>query len=106
MGAVMGAVYRGRSAIAISSRGLHRRPRDTRSSFNPRDRACKILRRERREVVDTFAHPDEMYRQAVFRRNGKQDATARGAVELGHDKTADAGDVAKHIKLGQRIPTH
>src|SRR5262249_54959923 len=72
-------------------------------SFNPRDRACEILRRERREVVDTFAYPDEMYWQAVFRRNGNQDAAARGAVELGHDKTGDAGEVAKHLDLGQRI---
>jgi hypothetical protein len=46
-----------------------------------------------------------MYRQTVFRRNGNQDPAARGTVELGHDKTSDAGDVAKDLDLGERILT-
>src|ERR1700747_2271812 len=103
--AVMGAVCSLPDRQLPCRPGLHRhRPsaEDT-ISFNPRDRPREILRRERCKVVDTFAHADEMHRQAVFRRNGNQDAAARGAVELGHDKPGDAGDVAKDLDLGERI---
>ena len=32
-----------------------------------------------------------------------QDAAARGAVELGHDQAGDAGDLAEHLDLRQRV---
>ena len=69
-----------------------RRPRSLISI--PAIARAKSLRRERRQIVDAFAHADEMHRQPKFGRDGDQDAAARGAVELGHHEPRDAGDLA------------
>src|SRR5438067_162481 len=63
------------------------------SGYSPRE----ILRRERRQIVDAFADPDEMHRQSVLGRDGGQDPAPRRAVELGHGEPGDTGDLVKHL---------
>src|SRR6516162_7703599 len=58
--------------------------------LNPRDRFRKIARRERCEILDTFADADEMHRQLVLFGERDQDSAARGSVELGHHEPGDA----------------
>ena len=49
------------------------------------------------------ADADEMHRQAELGGNGDENAATRGAVELGHDKAGDAGDLAENLDLVERI---
>ena len=58
---------------------------------------------ERREIVDAFAHADKVHRQAELGRDRDQDAAARRAVELGHDKAGHAGHVAENLDLRERV---
>src|ERR1700732_542520 len=60
------------------------------SAFNSCNRLCKVARRERREVVDTFTDTNEVHRKLVFFRQRHQNAAARGAIEFRHDKAGDA----------------
>src|ERR1700744_3605811 len=53
--------------------------------FDPGDRLGEIARGERREIVDAFADTDEMHRQFMLLRERHQNATARGAIQFGHD---------------------
>src|ERR1051326_2345210 len=87
-------------AIGASIRSL---VRGSKVSLKSRERAAKILRRKRRQIVDALADADEMDRQFEFLGNGNQDAAARGAVELGHDEAGDAGDLAEYLDLRQRV---
>ncbi len=62
--------------------------------------ACaKSSRGEGLQVVDPLADADGMDRQAVFCRDGDQNAAARGAVQLGHDQPRHAGPLAEHLHL-------
>src|SRR5580700_1723825 len=70
------------------------------SSRQARNGAGEITRGERLQIVNPFADADEMHRQAESRRDGDQDATARGAVELGHREPGDAGRAFEHLDLG------
>src|SRR5580765_6541719 len=87
-------------AIGASIRSL---VRGSKASLESRERAAEIPGRERRQIVDALANADEMDRQFEFLGNGNQDAAARGAVELGHDEAGDAGDLAEHLDLRQRV---
>src|SRR6516162_5682393 len=73
------------------------------SLIDARNRPGKIPRREWRQIVHALADADEMHRNLEFRGDGDQDAAARGAVELGHDQTGDADDLAENLNLRQRI---
>src|SRR6476646_3432828 len=72
-------------------------------SFDSGDRPGEVPGREWREIVDTLPDADEVNRQAEFRGDGDQDAAARRAVELGHDKSANAGNVAKNLDLRECV---
>src|SRR5215472_10330355 len=73
------------------------------SSRQTRDGRGKISRRERREIVHTFADADEVHRQFVLGRDRDQDAAAGGAVELGHHETGDAGGPGEFVDLRERV---
>src|SRR5439155_5433292 len=72
-------------------------------AFNSCNRVGKIPRGERREIVDAFADADEVHRQLEFLRQRDQDAAPRGAVELRHHESGDAGGTMKCLNLRQRI---
>src|ERR1700753_3434689 len=74
--------------------------------FDPGDRLGKIPRGEWREIVDAFANADEMHRQFMFFRERDQNAAARGAVKLCHDKTGHAGGAVKCLNLRQCVLAH
>src|SRR6516164_1489254 len=83
--------------------GCYSLARDKQLLIDPRNRSREVLGREGRQIVDAFPHADEMDGQAEFCSDGDQDAAARGAVELGHDKPSDPGDIAKNLDLGERV---
>src|SRR3984957_15927291 len=61
--------------------------------------AGEVARRKRRKIVDAFANADEVHRNREFRRDGDEDAAARGAVEFGHDEPGDADGLLENIDL-------
>src|SRR5580700_6861194 len=80
-------------------------PHESRS-LGARNRPGEITRRERRQIVDAFTDADEMHRHFELRRDGDQNAAARGAVEFGHDQPGDADHLAENLHLRQRILPH
>src|ERR1700730_14777193 len=67
------------------------------------DGTGKFARLESFEVARPFPDTDEMYRKLEFLGDRDEDAAARGSVELGHDKTGDAGDTAENLDLVDRV---
>src|ERR671935_1820285 len=80
--------------LAWPQRNCHRASRSGESSFDSGDRLGEVLGREGREIVDALPDADEVNRQAEFRGDRDQDAAACRPVELGHGKSANAGDFA------------
>ena len=73
------------------------------ANLQPHHRPREIARGERRQIVDALADADEMHRQAELGGDRHQDAAARGAVELGHDQSGDARDLAENLDLAERV---
>src|SRR5215831_7178264 len=73
------------------------------SRFKSGDRTGKVARGERRQVVDAFSDADEVHGKRKFRRNGDEDAAARGAVKFGHDEAGDTSDLGKLLHLRQSV---
>src|SRR3984893_8238632 len=71
--------------------------------FQAGDGTGKIARLESLQVAQAFADPDEMHRKLEFLGDRNEDAAARGSVELGHDKTGNAGDTAENLDLVDRV---
>src|ERR1039458_7020557 len=73
------------------------------SRIQPNYGAREIARGERAEILDALTDADEMHRQAEAGGDRHQDAAARGAVELGHDQSRDARDLAEDVDLAERV---
>src|SRR4029077_8168656 len=67
------------------------------------DGAGKILGVEGLQIVDAFADADAANRQAEALGDGRENAAARGAVELGHHQVRHPCDLLKDLHLVQRI---
>src|SRR6476659_6302690 len=71
--------------------------------LNPCNRLGKITRGEGCEIVEALTDADEVYRQFMLFGQRHQDAAARGAIELGHHQSGNAGGAMKCLDLRQRV---
>src|SRR5579871_6745199 len=97
--------------MASASRRRKRRPRSFLSCsrldrLDAGDRLGKVARGEGLEVLDAFAHADEMHWQSEFLRDGDQYPSSRRAVELRHHETAHSGRPAEDFHLIEGVLTH
>src|SRR5580704_5435996 len=90
------------SGVCVARRALFAKSR-IEPAIEPYHGTGKIPRRERRQIVDALADADEMHRHFELLRDGDQNAAAGGTVELGHDETGDADDLAENLDLRQRV---
>ena len=65
------------------------------------DCARKFSSVEGSQVLDALPYPYCMHRKAELGRNCDQNSAARGAVELGHDETRNAGLILEYFDLIQ-----
>src|SRR3954471_19100037 len=94
-----------RSNVGTIGASIRSLVRGSKGSLESGERLRKVLCGKRRQIVDALADTDEMDRQPELLGDGDEEAAARGAVELGHDEAGDAGDLAEHLDLRQRVLT-
>src|SRR4051794_39549603 len=88
-----------RSKVGVIGASIRSLVRGSKASLESGEGAAEILGGERGQIVNSLADADEMDRQFEFLGERNQDAAARGAVELGHDQSSNAGDLAEYLDL-------
>src|SRR5215831_2582576 len=69
------------------------------------DRSGKLSCIEGGQVLHPLTDSYSMHRQAELCRNCDQDSPPCGAIQLGHDQSADPGPVLEHLDLVEGILT-